>query len=124
MVGSRQRGGPTTMSGEPYTHAIHAAACRAAALDGRVLVQLVQVRRGPVVYCARLREPYTVPGGPDCWSVEAESPERLRLTVPVKNVRACGGPDCSCQLAGHGDDGKRSAAASGAASTPQGLTCQ
>jgi hypothetical protein len=84
----------------PYTHAAHAAACREAAEAGRVLVQLVQVRRAGVVYCARLREPWTVPGGPDCWTVEALFPECGRLTVPCKNVRACDDQSCACTAAG------------------------
>lgn len=56
----------------------------------------VQAKRGPIVYCAVIKNAYTVPGGPDCWTLQTTWPEKTRLTVPVRNVIACGGPTCSC----------------------------
>jgi hypothetical protein len=79
-----------------YTHALHAAACGNAAKSRQVLVQHVLARRGRVVYCATIKNAYTVPNGPDCWTIETSWPEKARLTVPCKNVIACDPSGCSC----------------------------
>ena len=80
----------------PYTHADHAAYCQHQAQFGRVPSRRpVQVMRRGVPYCAQLVEPWTTPSGIDCWTVESIYPEQLRMTVPVKMVRACGDA-CTC----------------------------
>lgn len=79
-----------------YTHALHARACQVAALRGVVPVVHVLAKRGPLVYCATIKEPYTVPNGPDCWTLETSWPEKARITVPVRNVIACNPALCSC----------------------------
>jgi hypothetical protein len=82
---------------QPYTHADHAQHCREQALLGVVPSRRrVQVLKRRVPYCAQLIEPWTTPSGIDCWTVEADFPERARFTVPVKLVRACG-QGCTCQ---------------------------
>ena len=79
-----------------YTHELHAKACQQAAQARQVLVQHVQVRKGKVVYCAIIKNAYTVPNGPDCWTIETMWPERARFTVACKNVIACDSASCSC----------------------------
>jgi hypothetical protein len=79
-----------------YTHALHARACQVAAQQGVVLVQRVLAKRGPVVYCAVIKEVYSVPNGPDCWTLETSWPEKTRITVPCRNVIACDAASCSC----------------------------
>lgn len=79
-----------------YTHELHAQACQEAAMARQVLVQHVLARRGKVVYCAIIKNAYTVPDGPDCWTIETSWPEQARLTVPCKNVIACEPSGCSC----------------------------
>lgn len=79
-----------------YTHAVHAQACQDAAQARETLVQRVLVRKQGVVYCAVIKNAYRVPGGPDCWTVEAIWPEVTRLTVVCKNVIACDPAGCSC----------------------------
>lgn len=85
------------MSVEPYTHQAHAKRCTEAGLQGRMLSsQLVQVKKRGVTYCARIANAWTVPNGPDCWTVESFVPELARFTVPVRQVVLCGQPDCLC----------------------------
>lgn len=80
-----------------YTHALHAHACQIAAQARQVLVQHVLAKRGQIVYCATIKNAYTVPdGGPDCWTVETLWPEKTRITVPCKNVIACDAVSCVC----------------------------
>lgn len=80
-----------------YTHALHAQACQTAAQNRQTLVQRVLARRGQVVYCAVIKNAYTVPNGPDCWVLEASWPEKVRLVISCSNVIACGDPvGCSC----------------------------
>lgn len=87
------------MSEPDYTHSLHATACQQAAALRQVLVQRVLVKRGPVVYCAVIKAAYTVPDGPDCWTVETSWPEKARITVPCRNVIACMPARCSCLFA-------------------------
>lgn len=84
------------VSSDPYTHAMHAQACANASKQRQTLVQHVLVRRGMLIYCATIKNAYSVPNGPDCWTVETTWPEKTRFTVPVRNVLACGGQTCSC----------------------------
>lgn len=79
-----------------YTHALHAQACGVAARARQVLVQHVLAKRGQVIYCAVIKAPYSVPEGPDCWTLETLWPEKVRLTIPCKNVIACDPAFCSC----------------------------
>lgn len=79
-----------------YTHELHAQACQKAAQARQTLVQHVLARRGRLVYCAIIKNAYTVPDGPDCWTIETSWPEKARLTVPCKNVIACDPVGCSC----------------------------
>jgi hypothetical protein len=81
---------------DPYTHEAHAVRCGQAARDRQVLQQHVVARKGKIVYCAIIRAPWTTPDGKDCWTLETSWPERTRITVPVRNVAVCGGPNCSC----------------------------
>lgn len=87
------------MSEPDYTHALHGEACAAAAQNGIVLIQHVLAKRGPIVYCATIKAPYTVPNGPECWTLQTSWPERARLTVPCRNVIACNPELCSCRFA-------------------------
>ena len=81
----------------PYTHEEHARRCTEAALQGVVLSrQLVQVRKRGVVYCAQICHSWTTPGGVDCWTIDSFWPELARFTVPVHQVRLCGGNGCDC----------------------------
>jgi hypothetical protein len=84
------------MTEPAYTHALHAHACHEAAKRQEVLIQHVLAQRGPVVYCAVIKQAYTVPNGPDCWTLETLWPEKARITVPCKNVIACDAASCSC----------------------------
>ena len=80
-----------------YTHEDHGKACGAAALSLHVLTQQhVLAKRGQVVYCAVIKEPWTTPSGLDCWTIETSWPERTRITVPVRNVILCPSECCSC----------------------------
>lgn len=79
-----------------YTHALHARVCQVAALRGVVPVVHVLAKRGPLVYCATIKEPYSVPNGPDCWTLQTLWPEKTRITVPVRNVIACNPAFCTC----------------------------
>lgn len=86
---------------KPYTHSEHSTRCVAAAHAGIVLSRKhVQVRRGPVVCCARIVEALTLPQVGDCWKVDALFPWRGLLTVPVRNVRECQSVDGHCHCAG------------------------
>jgi hypothetical protein len=82
-----------------YTHALHVQACQEAAKSHQVLVQHVLARKGQLVYFGIIKAPYTVPGGPDCWTLETSWPEKARLTVVCKNVIACDPVFCSCRPA-------------------------
>ena len=89
-----------TRQSEPdYTHALHAVACGIAARSHHVLVQHVLAKRGQVIYCAVIKNAYSVPEGPDCWTLETLWPEKTRITVPCKNVIACDSAFCSCEAA-------------------------
>lgn len=79
-----------------YTHALHAHECQLAAQARQVLQKRVLVRKGQIVYCATIKAAYTVPDGPDCWTVETSWPERARFTVACKNTIACPEACCSC----------------------------
>lgn len=79
-----------------YTHQMHAARCAEAARQRQILVQHVLAKRGPIVYCAVIKAPWTTPDGLDCWTLETLWPEKTRLTIPVRNVIQCGGEACSC----------------------------
>lgn len=79
-----------------YSHLDHSERCRAAAQEGKTLVQRVQVLRRGVVYCADIKSPYSVPRGPDCWTVNAFYPERARLTVTCSRVIPCDPESCAC----------------------------
>lgn len=85
------------MSTHPYTHADH----WKRGIEASKRLQMVerthvQVRKGPVIYCAQILEAYTVPNGPDCWTVESLYPQKARFTVPCKNVRLCESSTCTC----------------------------
>lgn len=85
------------MSGQPYTHAMHAHRCHQSAQNGASAVGLlVQVQKRGVTYCARISTAWTTPDGLDCCTVESITPEIARFTVPVKQVRACGDAGCNC----------------------------
>lgn len=73
---------------------------------------------GPIVYCAVIKGAYTVPNGPDCWTIETLWSEQTRITVPVRNVIACGGETCSCC-----PQEATSERAERAAEAQKGLTC-
>lgn len=93
----RQSHETTRTALQPYTHADHWQRGMAAAQQGLMVERKhVQVKRGPVVYCAQILEAYTVPDGPDCWTVQTIVPEIARFTVPCRLVRECGGSDCTC----------------------------
>jgi len=84
-----------------YTHALHAKACYEAAQRRVVLDRVhVQVKRGPVVYCAIIKWPWTTPTGVDCWTVDTSWPEKACITVPCRNVILCPASGCSCRPAG------------------------
>lgn len=79
-----------------YTHALHSKAWAIAARSRHVLVQHVLAKRGQVIYCAVIKSAYSVPNGPDCWTLETLFPERTRITIPCRNVIACDPAFCSC----------------------------
>lgn len=79
-----------------YTHELHAQRCGEAARHRQVLIQHVLAKRGPIIYCAVIKAPWTSPSGIDCWTVETSWPEKTRLTIPVRNVIQCGGDTCTC----------------------------
>jgi hypothetical protein len=108
------------MTLEPYTHATHAQRCTTAALEGVVLSnQYVQVKKGNIVSCARLKAAWTVPNKDlDCWTVETFWPEQSRFTTPCKNVRLCGDETCSCLAE---EAAKRERFSAGLAALPQKL---
>jgi hypothetical protein len=84
-------------SPEPdYSHALHAQACQLAAQSAQVLNAHVLTRKGQVVYCARIVSPYSAPGRPDCWRVQALWPEQCEITVLVRNTIECDARYCSC----------------------------
>lgn len=86
---------------QPYTHQDHSRRCVAAAKLGIVLSRKhVQVRRGPIVCCARIVEPLTLPQVGDCWKVDVRFPWTGHITVPVRNVRECQSVDGGCHCAG------------------------
>jgi hypothetical protein len=102
------------VSFEPYTHQMHGQRCHEAGKQGYVLAsQLVQVRKHGVVYCARLSAPYTVPNGPDCWTVESITPQVARFTVPVRQVVLCGDAACSCVAVAAGPEASEADSACG-----------
>lgn len=81
-----------------YTHALHFQASYDAAQKFQVPGPTrVLAKRGLIVYCAIIKHAYTVPNGPDCWTVETSWPEKTRITVPCKNVIACDVQFCSCE---------------------------
>lgn len=83
------------MTGEPYTHAQHAAYAAAShALTAKP--RRVQVQKRGIPYCASIADAYTTPSGLDCWVVESDYPERARFTVACKNTRLCDGQGCAC----------------------------
>lgn len=86
------------MSAEPdYTYALHHQRAVEAAQRGQVLDKTyVLAKRGPIVYCATLAGQYTVPNGPDCWTLDTLFPERTRLTIPCLNIILCPLDRCSC----------------------------
>lgn len=82
---------------QPYTHADHAKYCREQAAFGRVpSKRRVQVKLRQVVYCAQIVNAWTTRDGMDVWTVEADHPERVRITVPCARVRVCG-QGCTCE---------------------------
>ena len=82
---------------QPYTHAVHMTNMIEAAQQCRVIARKrVQVQKRGVTYCACIVEAWTAPNGLDCWTVEADLPERARFTVPCAKVRACGDSACAC----------------------------
>lgn len=109
---------------EPYTHERHAQRCHQAALSGCVIAgQPVQVLKRGAVYCARLVHAWTTDGGLDCWTVDATLPEQCRMTVPVRQVRQCGGFDCSCYPDFEAGRGAESEARAAAGRALEGVTC-
>lgn len=85
------------MSEPDYTLALHHQRATEAAQRGQMLDKTyVLAKRGQVVYCATLCFPFTVPNGPDCWTLDTLFPERTRLTIPCRNVIACNPASCSC----------------------------
>lgn len=84
-----------------YTHALHAQRCIDAAQRGEVLNgAYVLAKRGLIVYCARIARPWSIPNGPDCWTLDTLFPERARVTIPCFNVIECPADRCSCRPAG------------------------
>jgi hypothetical protein len=112
-----------SISSEPYTHEAHAKRCVEAAKAREVLSQYVQAKRGQIVYCAVIKAAYTVPNGPDCWTVETLWPEETRITVPVRNVLQCGGLTCSCVPVGPACSGAKPGQTGHAAEGQKGFTC-
>ncbi|AOV01564.1 hypothetical protein BI380_09465 [Delftia tsuruhatensis] len=109
------------MTGRPYTHAEHAARCRAAAQVGHTLQsQHVQIMRRGVLYCAQICNAWTTPDGQDLWTVETSFPEAARFTVPCRQVRLC--EPCSCAAEGTGAEGAP-LAGEGPRRGPEGVTC-
>lgn len=102
-----------SISSEPYTHAVHATRCSQAAARREVLVQYVQAKRGPVVYCGTIAGCWTTSDGLDCWIVQTSWPEKTRITIPVRNVLRCGGETCSCEPIGASERAQRAAAQKG-----------
>lgn len=88
------------MSGEPYTHAMHASACQQAAKRGETLQAWVQVKTSGSANCARLIDAWTTSDGHDFFKVEAVQPLRFTGSFPVKAVRQCSGVDGLCFCAG------------------------
>ena len=102
----------------PYTHADHWQRGIDEAQQGRMVTrQHVQVRKGQFLYCGQILEAYTVPDGPDCWTVETFAPEKARFTVPVSRVWQCGGSDCICKPVLQGTAAGCAAAPAGACKT-------
>lgn len=116
-----------------YTHSDHwKRGLHAAKNRETVAEQLVQVKKGPLVYCARIVEAYSIPDGPDCWTVIAHMPENARFTVPVSRVWLCGDEKClctpaPCEAVGGPGEGQAAGAPAGIAGVcqhrPEGFTC-
>lgn len=106
----------------PYTHEDHAKRCTQAARCGVVLSrQPVQIMRRGVHYCAVICNAWSTPDGQDFWTVETSHPEVARYTVPVKQVRLCGGAGCGCSEV-TGSEGAP-LAGEGPNRGPEGVTC-
>ncbi|MDQ0608891.1 hypothetical protein QFZ83_003062 [Variovorax sp. W1I1] len=107
---------------EPYTHAVHARRCREAADEGEVLAgQFLQVKSGPVVYCARIVAAWDHQDAGEMWKLELLFPVKGLQSFPAKRSRQCGGVDgrCVCELDAHEARGTRADRAAGS----QGVTC-
>jgi len=113
-----------------YTHDDHARRCVVDTFRGHYLglrVQYVQARIGRTVCCARIVDAFDTPDGVEMWKLDLQGPIHGRVSAPARNVRQCQGIDgtCACapadpSIADGGElrptvDGKRSAAAVGAA---------
>jgi len=110
------------MTGQPYTHAAHAASCSEAARQGHVLAaQHVQIMRRGVLYCAQIVCAWTTPDGVDCWTVQATHPESARFTVPCRYVRLC--IRCTCDAPQAASVAQAQRGAEGAFGAPEDLRC-
>ena len=88
------------MSGEPYTHAMHAQACQQSATDRRSLTAFVQVRSAQTSCCAMIRDAWSTLDGQDFWKLQVVAPFSFTGSYPVKAVRQCSGLDGRCACAG------------------------
>jgi hypothetical protein len=81
----------------PYTHSVHARRCREAADKGQVLSgQFLQVKSGPVVYCARIVSAWDHQEAGEMWKLELLFPLKGLQSFPAKRARQCGGVDGRC----------------------------
>lgn len=101
------------MSGEAYTHAMHASACQKAAQAHQTLEQWVQVKTCGSAHCARLVDAWTTSDGQDFWKVAATMPNAFTGSFSVKAVRQCSGLDGRCACAGELDQNTRELLAMG-----------
>lgn len=92
------------MTGEAYTHAMHAKACQQAANASQTLTQWVQVRTSGSSCCARILDAWTSADGQDFWKVQATTPLRFTGSYPVRSVRQCSGLDGLCICAGEAEN--------------------
>ena len=106
----------------PYTHEEHFRRCYSPTMQRRLVNrQRVQVMKRGILYCAELVDGWVSPDGVQCWTVETTYPERVRFTVPVKQVRACGDARCACSE-GPGAEGAP-LAGEGLRGGLEGVTC-
>jgi len=88
----------------PYTHEVHAAAMRVAALAGRAFKPFVQFSYAGLGNCARIDSAWLGRNGEQMWSLVLAGPSVAgRCATRADRVTACQGVDGHCVCAGERD---------------------